>query len=246
MEKHYDQHYFFADKYGGKPYIDSAGKQKEFGYYAGGRWNFEAILYKLIELLGRPESILDIGAGCGGFVAVCNQDQGIAALGLEFSQYAIDNAILGGAKYLKHWNLEDVPWPIEHQYDWVTAIDLFEHLFDDKTDLIVRETKRSAKRWIIAKICTAQRPQEVWAAQRAPYEEVVAQAKVEGFEWLVASGHVNSQLPSYWLEKFLDEDWRNREDLSEKLKKDLTLPEDWRTTLILENIHWFEKEFGKE
>jgi hypothetical protein len=61
------------------------------------------------------------------------------------------------------------------------------------------------------------------------------QAKKEGFEWLVVSGHVNSRTPQYWREKFQDKDWRLRDDLAERLKTDLNLPEDWRTTLIVKN-----------
>lgn len=246
MEKHYDQNYFFMERYGGKKYCDSAGQLKEFGYCAGGRWNFEGILYKLIELLGVPGSILDLGAGCGGWVATCVANL-ITALGLEFSQFAIENAILDAHKYLVRWDLAQTPWPIEQQYDWVTAIDLFEHVFNDDVDAIINETKRCAKRWIIAKICTAQHPQEVWAAKKmSPYEEVYAQAKAKGFEWLIASGHVNSQFPKYWLSKFVDDEWKQRDDLSEWLKRSLKLPEDWRTTLILENTAWFDEEFGKD
>jgi ubiquinone/menaquinone biosynthesis C-methylase UbiE len=233
MEKHYDSKYFFAERSGGKKYKDSAGQDKEFGYFMGGLWNFNGILDKLIELLRWPDSLLDIGAGCGGFVATAKKF-GIESLGLEFSQFAIDNAILESAPLLKKWDIEVTPWPVDHQYDWVTAIDLFEHLFADKVDEVIKEAKRVAKRFIIAKICTAQRPHEVWSANRASYEEVYEQARREGFEWLVVSGHVNSQFPQYWINKFVDNEWINREDLAEKMKKDLHLPEDWRTTLILE------------
>jgi len=243
MEPHYNAQYFFADKYGFKKYKRPDGSIGEFGYTQGGLWNFEGILFKLIELLGTPRNVLDIGAGCGGFVATCNANF-IEALGLEFSQYAIDNAIMGARKYLIRHDLEQIPWPLNHKYDWVTAIDLFEHLFADKVDQIIAETKRWARKWIIAKICTAQRPHEVWVAKRGSYEEVLAQAKREGYEWLVVSGHVNSQWPEYWIEKFEDEKWRVRNDLSERFKWDLKLPEDWRTTLIVENTKWFEEEFG--
>ena len=65
MEPHYDKHYFFMEKYGGKQYVDRDGRVRQFGYTYGGRWNFESVLSKLIELLGRPHSILDIGTGCG-------------------------------------------------------------------------------------------------------------------------------------------------------------------------------------
>lgn len=259
MEPHYDQHYFYADLFGGKKYVDSAGQQKTFGYAQGGMWSFQKILDKLMEILGNPRSVLDVGAGCGGFVATCNANW-IEAVGLEFSQYAIDHAILGGEKYLKHWDLEETPWmitnegkgyfvtvPIEDSsYDWVTAIDLFEHLFDDKIDQVIAETKRVTRRWIIAKICTAQRPHEVWAAKRGSYEEVLDQAKKEGFEWLIVSGHVNSQPADYWRAKFGDKEWRLRDDLAEKFKKDLKLPEDWRCTLICERLDWFEREFGRD
>lgn len=245
MERHYDRSYFFADKYGGKKYIDSAGQEKEFGYYAGGLWNFQGILDKLMELLGTPESVLDIGSGCGGWPATLNANY-IPSLGLEFSQYAIDHAILGGEKYLRRWDLEETPWPVDGQYDWVTAIDLFEHLFADKADQLIAETKRRARRWIVAKICTAQHPREVYAAERAPYREVIDKARRDGFDWLIVSGHVNSQLPEWWLERFEDEDWRQREDLAKRMRRDLKLPDDWRTTILLENVSWFEKEFGKD
>jgi hypothetical protein len=243
MEPHYDQHYFFANKYGGKKYQDPNGQNKEFGYYEGGLWNFDSILLQLIALLGYPESVLDIGAGCGGWVATCAKN-GITTLGLEFSQYAIDHAILGGEQHLKRWDIDTTPWPITQKYDWVTAIDLFEHLFNDKVDEVIKETKSAARRYIIAKICTAQQPHEVWSAKRQSYEQVLAQAKKEGFEWLVVSGHVNSQFPKYWLEKFEDDAWKNRANLAEKLKSKLNLPPDWRTTLILENKKWFEQEYG--
>jgi len=243
MAQHYDKHYFFADKYGGKPFIDSAGEQKTFGYFAGGIWNFQALLNKFFELFGTPKSVLDIGAGCGGWAATLN-DNYLETLGLEFSDYAIQHAVMDGEKYLKHWDLEVTPWPLEDRYDWITAIDLYEHLFKDKIDDVIAETKRWARKWIIAKICTAELPREIWAAKRAPYEEVIAQAKREGFEWLVVSGHVNSQMPQYWIDKFVDDDWKLRPDLADQLRNDLKLPHDWRTTLICENIHWFEQEFG--
>lgn len=246
MERHYDQNYFYMEKFGGKKWVDAEGKEHEFGYTQGGLWNFDGVLSKLIELLGTPESVLDIGAGCGGLVATLNDRFFIEALGLEFSGYAVDNAVMGAGKYLRRWDLEATPWPVEHKYDWVTAIDLFEHLFADKVDSVIAETKRRAQRWIIAKICTAQLPHEVWMAKRGTYEEVLAQAKAEGYEWLVVSGHVTSQTPEWWLEKFEDDDWKQRNDLAERFKRELKLPEDWRCTIILEDTKFFEREFGRD
>jgi len=243
MEPHYNQHYFFAEKYGFLKYRCPNGSIGEFGYTHGGRWDFEGLLFKLIELLGWPETVLDAGCGCGGFVATCNKN-GIEALGLEFSQYAIDNAIMGAKKYIKRHDLEDIPWLVDKKYDWVLFIDVMEHLFDDKVDQVIAEAKRVAGKWIIAKICTAKWVDEVWIAKRGTYEEVLEQAKREGYEWLVVSGHINMQLPIYWREKFEDNKWRIRDELADRLRRELKLPEDWRTTLILENTKWFEEEFG--
>jgi SAM-dependent methyltransferase len=237
MERHYDQSYYFAEKFGPKRYAKPDGSVGEFGYTQGGLWNFQGILDELCYLLGKPESVLDLGSGCGGFVATCVKN-GIEALGLEFSRYAIDNAIMGAKPLLKKWDLADIPWPIDKPYDWVTAIDLYEHLFLEDVDRIVAETKRAARHFIIAKICTAQRPHEVWSAKKASYEEVYAQAKREGYEWLVVSGHVNSQWPKFWRDRFQDRDWRLRDDLAERLKVRLNLPEDWRCTLILKNYSY--------
>jgi cyclopropane fatty-acyl-phospholipid synthase-like methyltransferase len=235
MESHYNEKYFFAEKTGGVLYTDSAGKSREFGYRQGGIWNFQALLDKLIELLGLPETILDAGCGCGGFPATANNN-GIKSVGLEFSQYAIDHAILGAEKCIVKGDVEQTPWTVEGQYDWISFIDVFEHLFADTIDQVIAEAKKRARKYIIAKICTAQLPREVWSAKRAPYEEVIAQAKREGFEWLVASGHVCCEMPQFWIDKFVDSNWVLREDLSERLRRELHLPEDWRTTIILENI----------
>jgi len=245
MEKHYGPKYFFADKYGFLRFKRPNGSTGEFGYTQGGRWDFEGLLFKLVELLGWPESVLDLGAGTGGFVATCNK-YGIEALGLEFSQYAIDNAILGAEKYLKRWDITEVPWSVEHRYDWITAIDLFEHLFSEDVDRVIAECKRVAKRWIVAKICTAKCPEEVYTAPKlSSYEEVYKKAVEDGYEWLIVSGHVNMQFPEYWREKFSDDKWKLRDDLAERLRRELKLPEDWRTTIICENSKWFEEEFGR-
>ena len=234
MESHYNEKYFFAEKTGGVVYMDSGGKKQSFGYRGGGQWNFQAFTDKLIELLGLPESILDIGAGCGGLIATINNN-GIEGKGLEFSQFAIDHAIMDSKKYLVKWDLAQTPWPVNYQYDWCLAIDLMEHLFVNDVDKVIAEAKRTTKKYIIAKICTAQLQREVWSAKKAQYEEVIEQAKKEGFEWLVASGHVCCQAPQFWFDKFVDSNWVLRNDLAEKLKKDLRLPEDCRTTIILEN-----------
>ena len=237
MEPKYNQRYFFAERAGGVPYTDSGGQQKEFGYRQGGLWNFQGILNKLTYLLGKPQSILDIGAGCGGFVATCKIN-GIEASGLEFSQSAIDNAILDSRQLLVKCDVENTPWHINRKYDWVTCIDLFEHLFDERVDDVIKEVKRVSAKYIIAKICTAQRPHEEWSAKKTCLEDVLAQAKKDGFEWLVISGHVNSQFPNYWLKKFVDKQWRYREDLARRFKVEMNLPEDWRTTLILRNYSY--------
>jgi len=171
---------------------------------------------------------------CGGLIATVNNN-GVKGSGLEFSQFAIDNAILDAKKYLTKCDLAQIPWPIE-QHDWVLMIDVMEHIFQDDVDKVIAEAKKKAKKYIVAKICTAQLPREVWSAKKADYEEVVAQAKREGFEWLIASGHVTCQAQKFWINKFVDSNWVLREDLSEKLRKELHLPEDWRTTLILENV----------
>ena len=235
MEAHYNQNYFFAEKTGGVIYTDSAGQKREFGYRQGGLWNFQSLIDKLIELLGLPETLLDAGCGCGGFPATANNN-GIKSIGLEFSQYAIDHAILGAEKCIIKGDVEQPPWPVVRQFDWVTFIDVFEHLFEDRVDSVIAEAKKKAKKYIIAKICTAQLPREVWSAKRASYEQVIEQAKREGFEWLIASGHVTCQPPEWWLKKFEDENWVHRADLAEKLRRELHLPEDWRTTIILENV----------
>ena len=234
MEKHYTEEYFFAERKGGKHYLDSAGQKREFGYRQGGIWNFQALLDKLTELLGLPESAIDIGSGCGGLIATLNNN-GIKGTGLEFSQFAIDNAVMGAQKYLIKQDVAQTPWLVQEQYDLLTAIDLMEHVFSTDVDAIIKEMKRVTKKYIVAKICTAQLPREIWNAKKASYEEVYEQAKREGFEWLVASGHVTCQPPEWWINKFVDSNWILREDLSERLRRELHLPEDWRTTIILEN-----------
>ena len=234
MEKRYSEEYYFSERKGGVIYMDSGGQKKEFGYRCGGQWNFQSLLDKLIELLGLPESVIDGGAGCGGMIATINNN-GVKGVGLEFSQFAIDHAIMDSKKYLVKCDLAQTPWPVE-QHDWVLMVDLMEHLFQEDIDAVIAEAKKKAKKYIVAKICTAQLPREVWRAKKAPFEEVLEQAKKEGFEWLVASGHVCCEAPQFWVDKFVDSNWVLREDLAERLRRELHLPEDWRTTIILENV----------
>jgi hypothetical protein len=238
MEKFYDKHYFHPFKYGGVKYRDSSG-EREFCFNSGTVNGWEGLLHKLIKLLSPPESVLDVGAGLGTFVQACLLND-IDAVALEFSEYAFKhkNPIIP----MVLWDIAETPWPVSKRYDWIAAIDVFEHLFDVDVDAVIREMKRVAKRFIIAKICTAQAPHEVWAAKKQSYPAVLDQAKLDGFEWLLASGHVNSQFPAYWLHKLEDEKWKQRDDLANEFKK--KLPVDWRTTIILENTNWYEEEFG--
>lgn len=242
MEAHYDQSYFFPLKKGGKKYLEPSGKESEFCFSSGTTQSWERILHKLIALIGTPENVLDVGAGLGVWVETLNRNS-IPAHGLEFSKYAIEHA--GTAKqYLTEWNIEQLSWPLKQKYYLTTGIDLCEHLFDEDVDRIIAEMKRVTERYIILKICTAQQPNEVWSAKKQPYEQVIEQAKKDDFEWLVASGHVNSRFPDYWLKKFEDDTWKNQTDLAQVFKQDMPL--DWRTTLILSNEKWFENEFGKK
>lgn len=235
MEKHYNEQYFFAErKQGGKKWVDKDGGVHEFGYAGGGIWDFKGIYDKLAQLLGTPKSIIDLGAGCGGFVSF-TASQGIDSTGLEFSRFAVDNCLPGARAHLVHWDLANIPWPAKDEgYDWSTAIDFFEHIFESDVDAVVAEAKRVTKHWIISKICTAQLPHEVWVAKKASLEGVLAQAKKDGYEWLTVSGHVLSQFPDYWRRKLEDEEWKLRDDLSQEMRHSMNLPEDWRTTLILE------------
>lgn len=233
MERHYSENYFFSERKGGKTWTDKDGKVHEFGYMAGGIWNFNTVINKLIELLGKPKSVIDLGAGCGGLVGTLNA-MGIDAIGLEFSKFALENAVLGARKYLCLHDVNETPWPVKDKYDWTTMIDLPEHIFESRIVSVIAEAKRVTKRFIVAKICTAQFPHEVWAAKEDTLESVLAQGHREGYDWLTVSGHVNSQVPEYWRKKFEDERWKIRDDLSIRLRHELNLPDDWRTTLIVE------------
>ena len=231
MSVHYDEAYFHIERTGGKKWVDAQGKTQSFGYAYGGAWNYQSILHKLMQLLGTPKNMLDVGSGTGGFAATARTNK-IDAEALDFSEFAVKNAAM--PNLVKQWDLSETPWPVETGFTWVTMIDLLEHIFHVDAEKIVSEAKRLSNGFIVAKICTAQGNHEVWAAPKASYEEVMKQAKREEKMWLAISGHVNSQYPEYWRNMFQDENWNIRDDLSRQFVNDLSLPEDWRTTLIVE------------
>ncbi len=91
--------------------------------------NFFSIVADQIIRCLRPRKVLD--AGCAmGFLVEAFWDRGIAAYGIDISEYAISKVRPDMAPYCKVASLTD---PIRDRFDLVTCIEVLEHLPPEET-----------------------------------------------------------------------------------------------------------------
>jgi len=110
---------------------------------AGVRYCWHDLKFRsVIEHLGRPKRVLDIGCGPGTFIG--NYLDGVEALGLDLSasQVAYANEIYGTA--LHRFTTQPIGSLIERgeRFDAVTSIELIEHLPPDAAVALLADARR--------------------------------------------------------------------------------------------------------
>jgi SAM-dependent methyltransferase len=127
----YDESYF-TKRGGGAPYVgyplELNGAQGNFGDLAGA-----------IRARYEPRRVLDVGCATGHLVKAL-RDQGSAADGIDFSQWAVDHAV---TEVVQGSALE-LPWP-DATFDLVVSQDFMEHMHPDDLPAVIAEMVRVAQ-----------------------------------------------------------------------------------------------------
>jgi len=211
---YYDRKYFADEK--GKSFRRPNGSVERWGYRnpTGESAWFKRVTEVWKEMFN-PKKMLDVGCGRGTVVAYA-RDLGIEAYGFDFSEWAIsDEGRYPRCK--REWlTVHDAtkPWPYpDNSFDFVVALDFWEHIYIDDVGFAVKEMYRVASKWIFLQIATVGGGLEYGR----PYEEGYILKKGEPVpierEGNAVAGHVTVQPEQFWLDRFEHEDWMPRPDL---------------------------------
>lgn len=203
----------------GKKFQRTDGSLDGWGY---GSPDGECVWFKDVTLawnkMFQPKNMLDVGCGRGTVVTYA-RDAGIEAFGFDFSEWAVsDEGRYPRCK--KDWvTVHDAtkPWPYpDNTFDFLTALDLWEHIYIDDLDFVVSEMFRVANKWIFLQIATVNVVDHLGTFGRKAEPGYILKkgepVPVEK-EGNAVAGHVTVQPENFWLEKFDHEDWMPRPDL---------------------------------
>lgn len=199
--QYYDDKYF-ADKRG-KEFKRSDGTIEHWGYKnPTGEYVGAQKIAKSWKTIFNPSNLLDIGAGRGQFIT-CARDEGIVAEGFDFSEWAVsDEGRYQSCK--KEWlTLHDAtnPWPYEdNSYDLITALDFYEHIYEEDLDFVIEEMFRVTRHHIFLLIATVDGIRETGYILKKgdpiPWDD--------GRTW---AGHTTVQTSDFWYDRLERDEW---------------------------------------
>jgi len=201
---HYDQEYYVGNK-GGLSYISQDGKIKQWSYYnPDGEWTGCKPIMEAIKAVFNPENMLDCGCGRGTFCAYA-RDLGITSVGIDFSEWAINNPYPRAKGLTQLGDVRDIKFP-DNSFDFVLCTDIMEHIFEEDLDKVIHELQRVSRKWIFYNI-------------GSPMGEgqdhfVLKKGEVPPVKWqgTTVAGHVNVRPPSYWRKRLSNKNWLLRDD----------------------------------
>jgi SAM-dependent methyltransferase len=123
-------------------YFDGLGKSN-YQRYSIDSSPFASQADAIVELMthhGLSGPVLDIGCAKGYLVYVLRL-RGIEAFGVDWSQYALDNAYPDARPYLERASATDLPFPDKH-FAVATSFDVLEHLNNGHARLALEESAR--------------------------------------------------------------------------------------------------------
>jgi SAM-dependent methyltransferase len=124
----YDESYF-TKRGGGAPYV---GYPLELN---GSQGNFSSLASE-INAQFAPRRLLDVGCATGHLVKEL-RDQGVAAEGIDFSQWAVDHAVTPVVR----GSALELPWS-DQEFDAVISQDFMEHMHPDDLPEVLAEQVR--------------------------------------------------------------------------------------------------------
>ena len=101
---------------------------------------FDRARFKFVlERLPKSGTFLDVGCGDGALTELmCSEDRKVLGLDLEPNPWIAANAT-------------SIPFP-DNEFDYVTAFEILEHLYDDDLPKAIAEIKRVAKKKIFVSV----------------------------------------------------------------------------------------------
>lgn len=119
--------------------------------YSNYHWMPELTLkmaYTIIKTLSLKDHDRVLDFGCAkGFVVKALRVLNIDAYGCDFSTYAIDNVDSEARNYCRLSNGQSIPF--EHEFEWIFAKDVLEHLVADELAIFLKEASAHAKNLFI-------------------------------------------------------------------------------------------------
>ena len=147
----------------------------------------------------QPKSVVDIGCGCGIYLQHF-QAAGIEILGYDGAPAAI-TASLVGAKIKLH-DLSQ-PLKLDKKFDLVLCFEVAEHLEESAADILAQSLIDLGDTIAFTAATPGQGPRSI--------------------------GHINEQLPEYWIEKFKKHNFILQTELTEKIRQEM----------IEQNVVWW-------
>lgn len=141
----------------------------------------------------QPASIVDIGCGAGIYLKEFEQRGIKNLLGIDGSSAASEEFLLSLDK-LEIFDLTK-KYKFKNQYDLGLCLEVAEHLEESSADTLIETITNSSKNIIFSAAVPGQGPRSI--------------------------GHINEQLPEYWIEKFKHKNFSYRKEKTEKMRQEM-------------------------
>lgn len=110
------------------------------------------VVWKYIFGLDGNSKVLDVGCGRGTFIGYL-VDLGINAEGFDFSEFAIKNPYSRCPKERLRQHDATLVWPYKNkEFDLTIALDIFEHVYLEDINKVIKEMFRVSKKWVFLQI----------------------------------------------------------------------------------------------
>lgn len=171
---------------------------------AGSLISAQVIVPLVIDHLGHPDVVIDVGCGEGAWLSVW-KERGAIVKGLDGAHVNRDRLLIDDHEFVE-WDLENTEIPFEMgTVDLVTCLEVAEHLSPERALSFVRDLCRLA-------------PVILWSAA-IPHQGGV--------------GHVNEQWPNYWQGLFAAHGFLMSGALRWEIWDDLTVEPWYRQNLMV-------------
>lgn len=197
---YYDEGYFASN---GKVY-EEGGELKSWGYLnPDGWWEPAQDIAKVWKAMFNPSFVVDVGCGRGAFTKAL-RDEGVDVAGFDFSEFAVGHPCCSPADIFRA-DVKNIPLE-DNISDLTLVLDLCEHLYASEIDIVLSEIVRISSKWVFFNIGGIVPPEQVKMLKRG-------EPIPEGYEGLVAAGHVTFQSMEWWKEKIKKHGLIIRDDL---------------------------------